>query len=926
VPPFPSAVAIATIERAFRRPVGDVFVQFDETPIASASIAQVHFATIRTNQGEVREVAVKVLRPNMRGVIEKDLALMAMMAGWVEGLSADGKRLKPREVVGEFDKYLHDELDLVREAANAAQLRRNMASLDLVLIPEMFWDFCHPEVMVMERMKGVPIAQMDRLRAAGVDIPKLARDGVTIFFTQVFRDGFFHADMHPGNIQVSLEPETFGRYISLDFGIIGTLTESDKEYLAQNFVAFFRRDYKRVAELHLESGWVPVGTRIDELEAAIRTVCEPYFDRPLKELSLGMVLMRLFQTSRRFHVEIQPQLVLLQKTLLNIEGLGRNIDPDLDLWATAKPFLENGWSTRSAPRSSCSNSRPRRRATPNCFRSSRDFCTISWKIAPPTTGVNCSSCWRNRNAPTGCSRPSSTVASVLYWGCSPCSCWCACACSRGVFAVLLTLVIVYLLVTIAIGLYAAKRVKNTTDFAIAGRHLPLFMIVTTTFATWFGSETVLGIPAKFIEGGLNGVVEDPFGAGTCLILVGLFFAGKLYRMTLLTISDYYRERYGRTVEVACSLIIMLSYLGWVSAQVTALGLVFNLLSAGAISIPLGMVIGVVSILAYTLFGGMWSVAVTDFMQMIILVAGLAVIAMFAGDMAGGADKVVAFAVSKDLFKFWPEPNLHDMVFFFAAAITMMLGSIPQQDVFQRVMSANSVKAAQRGPVIGGVAYILFAFVPMFLVASALLIMPEQTAALLKEDPQKVLPTLVLQKMPFVMQVLFFGALLSAIKSTASATLLAPSVTFTENIWRQFRPAGTDRENLRTMRITVLLFSAAVLAYAIRMQGTPIYELVSGAYQVPLVGAFVPLVCGLYWRRATTQGAVASIVAGIGVWLLFLAHALGQRLSGAAGGGAVLVRGHGGRLAAAAMAGEHPHAAPPRPSRPDAGARRPGGRV
>ena len=434
---------------------------------------------------------------------------------------------------------------------------------------------------------------------------------------------------------------------------------------------------------------------------------------------------------------------------------------------------------------------------------------------------------------------------------------------------LLTLVVVYLLVTIAIGLYAAKRVKNTTDFAIAGRHLPLFMIVTTTFATWFGSETVLGIPAKFIEGGLNGVVEDPFGAGTCLILVGLFFAGKLYRMTLLTISDYYRERYGRGVEVACSLIIMLSYLGWVSAQVTALGLVFNVLSGGAIGIATGMVIGVVSILAYTLFGGMWSVAVTDFVQMIILVVGLAVIAMFAGNMAGGADKVVAFAVSKDLFKFWPEPNWHDMVFFFAAAITMMLGSIPQQDVFQRVMSANSVKAATRGPVIGGVAYILFAAVPMFLVASALLIMPEQTAALLKEDPQKVLPTLVLEKMPFVMQVLFFGALLSAIKSTASATLLAPSVTFTENIWRQFRPAGTDRENLLTMRITVLVFSAAVLAYAIRMQGTPIYELVSGAYQVPLVGAFVPLVLGLYWQRATTQGAVASILFGIGTWLLFL---------------------------------------------------------
>ena len=350
VPPFASSIAIATIERAFRRRVSEVFVQFDETPVASASIAQVHFGKVLLRDGTLRDVAVKVLRPNMRGTIEKDLALMAMLAGWLESLSADGKRLKPREVIGEFDKYLHDELDLVREAANAAQLRRNMVKLELVMIPEMFWDFCHPEVIVMERMTGVPIAQLDRIRAAGVDIPKLARDGVTIFFTQVFRDGFFHADMHPGNIQVSLEPATFGRYISLDFGIIGTLTESDKEYLAQNFVAFFRRDYKRVAELHLESGWVPEGTRIDELEGAIRTVCEPYFDRPLREISLGMVLMRLFQTSRRFHVEIQPQLVLLQKTLLNIEGLGRQLDPDLDLWATAKPFLEKWMVDQIGPR------------------------------------------------------------------------------------------------------------------------------------------------------------------------------------------------------------------------------------------------------------------------------------------------------------------------------------------------------------------------------------------------------------------------------------------------------------------------------------------------------------------------------------------------------------------------------------------------
>jgi SSS family transporter len=440
--------------------------------------------------------------------------------------------------------------------------------------------------------------------------------------------------------------------------------------------------------------------------------------------------------------------------------------------------------------------------------------------------------------------------------------------------VLLTLVIVYLLVTIAIGLWAAKRVKNSADFAIAGRRLPLVMIVTTTFATWFGSEVVLGIPAKFVGGGLGSVVEDPFGAGSCLILVGLFFAAKLYRMTLLTISDFFRERYGRSVEIICSLIIMLSYLGWVSAQVTALGLVFNLLSGGAISIPVGMVIGVVSVLAYTLFGGMWSVALTDFIQMIILVAGLSILAVFAGGLAGGADKVVALAVSRDMFNFLPEPSFKDVVFFFAAAITMMLGSIPQQDVFQRVMSADSEKSASRGAIIGGALYILFAFVPMFLVVSALIIMPEQADALIKEDPQKVLPTLVMEKMPFIMQVLFFGALLSAIKSCASATLLAPSVTFVENIWRQFHPHMGDKQELKTMRITVLVFSALVLLYAIQMQGTSIYEMVSGAYQVTLVGAFIPLTFGLYWKRATTQGALFSIVLGLLTWGIFLATPAG----------------------------------------------------
>ncbi len=475
---------------------------------------------------------------------------------------------------------------------------------------------------------------------------------------------------------------------------------------------------------------------------------------------------------------------------------------------------------------------------------------------------------------------------------------------------LLTLVIFYLLITIAIGLWAAKRVKTTADFAIAGRHLPLVMIVTTTFATWFGSETVLGIPAKFVNGGLNSVVEDPFGAGTCLILVGLFFAAKLYKMTLLTISDYYRERYGRTIEVVCSLIIILSYLGWVSAQVTALGLVFNVLSDGAIAPWQGMIIGTISILAYTLFGGMWSVAVTDFMQMIILVAGLFILAIFAGNQAGGADKVIALAASKDMFRFLPEPSFKEVVFFIAAGITMMLGSIPQQDVFQRVMSAKNVSAATKGPVIGGVCYILFAFVPMFLVTSALIIMPEQTAALLKDDPQKVLPTLVLTKMPFIMQVLFFGALLSAIKSTASATLLAPSVTFVENIWRQFYPRQSDKHELRTMRITVLIFSACVCTYAISLQGKPIYDMVSGAYQVTLVGAIVPLAAGLYWKRATTQGAIFSIVLGILGWTLFLATPAGEafpaQLAGLLMGVVGLLVGSLGPQAVANKHGSHHH--------------------
>jgi ubiquinone biosynthesis protein len=336
VPPFPGDLAVATIERGLGRPIGELFDDFDLTPIASASIAQVHFARLKDG----RQVAVKVVRPNMAPVITRDLALLRLAGSLLVRFSADARRLRPLEVIDEFDMYLHDELDMIREASNATQLRRNFAGSPLLRIPEMHWDWCSTDVLTMERMEGIPIGRIDELIAAGVDLKKLSRDGVEIFFTQVFRHGFFHADMHPGNILVGARGSDMNRYIALDFGIVGTLSEFDKDYLAQNFLAFFRRDYRRVAELHVESGWVPPRTRIDQLEGAVRACCEPVFDRPLRQISLGLVLMRLFQASRRFNVEIQPQLVLLQKTLLNVEGLGRQLDPDLDLWVTAKPILE----------------------------------------------------------------------------------------------------------------------------------------------------------------------------------------------------------------------------------------------------------------------------------------------------------------------------------------------------------------------------------------------------------------------------------------------------------------------------------------------------------------------------------------------------------------------------------------------------------
>jgi SSS family transporter len=443
---------------------------------------------------------------------------------------------------------------------------------------------------------------------------------------------------------------------------------------------------------------------------------------------------------------------------------------------------------------------------------------------------------------------------------------------------LITFVVLYLLGTLGIGVWAGTRIKNTGDFAIAGRSLPLIMVVTTTFATWFGAETVMGIPAKFVQGGLNSIIEDPFGAGTCLILVGLFFAARLYRLNLLTIGDFYRQRYGKGIEVFCSVAIMISYLGWVAAQITALGLVFSILTNGAMSETAGMIVGTLAVLVYVVIGGFLAVAWTDFIQMIVLVIGLTIIAFFAADLAGGTDKVFAMATKADLWNFLPPPSFTDIAFFIGAGVTMMLGSIPQQDVYQRVMSAKNAPTARNGAVIGGFSYILFAFVPMFIVACAVIVMGSSAMEIAKNDYQRLLPTFVMTKMPLVMQILFFGALLSAIKSTSSATLLAPSTSFVENILKNLRPNMTDKQQLFAMRSTIIIFAALVLAYAVAMKGTPIYDLVSAAYQVTLVGAFVPLVTGLYWKRATTQGAIISLAAGVGVWILYFPQVGGEALS------------------------------------------------
>ena len=346
VPPFPGSEARAIAERAYGRPVTEVFEQFDEQPLAAASIAQVHTARLRTGE----EVVVKVIRPGVREKIERDLEVMYVLAGLALDYSKEGHRLRPVEIVREYEKTILDELDLMREAANAAQLKRNFAGSDLLHVPEVYWDYCRPEAMVMERIRGVIVSDMEELRRRGTNIQRLAENGVTIFFTQVLRHNFFHADMHPGNIFVQLEDPEYPKYCAVDFGIVGTLDARDQHYLAENFLAFFDRDYHRIAQLHVDSGWVPADTRVDELESAVRTVCEPIFNKPLSEISFGQVLLRLFETARRFQMQVQPQLILLQKTLLQIEGLGRQLYPELDLWKTAQPVLKEWAADRLSGR------------------------------------------------------------------------------------------------------------------------------------------------------------------------------------------------------------------------------------------------------------------------------------------------------------------------------------------------------------------------------------------------------------------------------------------------------------------------------------------------------------------------------------------------------------------------------------------------
>ncbi len=442
---------------------------------------------------------------------------------------------------------------------------------------------------------------------------------------------------------------------------------------------------------------------------------------------------------------------------------------------------------------------------------------------------------------------------------------------------LLWFVIFYLMISIAIGLYAATRVHNARDYIVAGRSLSFPFVLAMVFATWFGAETVLGISATFLDQGLRGLISDPLGAALCLVLFGLIFARPLYRMNLLTLGDFFRVRYNRRTELILSLCIVVSYLGWLGAQMMALGLVFNVLTDGLISLRQGVVIGAAVVLVYTLFGGMWSVALTTFVQMIVIVLGLLYVTWLAGDMAGGFGAVLARAAADGKLAWLPTLDALDMLSWIAALVTMMLGSIPQQDVFQRVNSSRSERVAVWGTTLGGASYFFFAAVPLFLAYSAHLIDPDMVGRLMAEDTQLILPTLVMTHMPFVAQVVFFGALLSVIMSTASGTLLAPSVTFSENVLKGFWRDMSDRQLLLATRATVVAFAILVTLYAVTSDAT-IHQMVQSAYRVTLAGAFVPLAAGLFWKRANNLGALLAMILGLGAWLfleLFVAEGIVQ---------------------------------------------------
>ena len=431
---------------------------------------------------------------------------------------------------------------------------------------------------------------------------------------------------------------------------------------------------------------------------------------------------------------------------------------------------------------------------------------------------------------------------------------------------LIWFVIIYLLVSVGIGLYAATRVHNAKDFAVAGRSLPMPVVTATVFATWFGAEAVFGVSATFVKDGLRGVVADPFGASMCLIIAGIFYGTKLYKLNVLTLGDFFRMRYNRTVEVLTTLCIVVSYLGWVSAQIKALGLVFSVVTDGAISPTAGMILGAAIVLTYTTFGGMLSVAILDFVQMGVVMGGMLYIGYLVSGMTGGVDAVISHASAAGKLDFFPSASAVEWLTFLGAWLTMMLGSIPQQDVFQRVTSARSARIAIIASILGGVLYFCFTFVPMFIAYSATLIEPEKFNALIQTDSQLVLPTLVLQHTPVFAQAIFFGAVLAAIMSCSSATLLAPSVAFSENILRGFFPGLGDHAFLRMMRITIVCFTVIVLAFALNTNAS-IFKMVENAYKVTLAGAFVPLFFGAYWSRATTQGALAATIGGLISWLL-----------------------------------------------------------